>query len=113
MLCKKVLLEFKKVIAEAKTKYLKKFKKEFPAELAVTLGDCLVVVSTCTRQLLIRVGDDLNKWIREGFLSLVVQHLEEDHRKTEAMSQPLIACGEDRVFRYSGGALGVRDKICW
>ena len=43
----------------------------------------------------------------------MVQHLGEDRKNTEAMTQPLIACGEDRVFHYSGGALGVRDKICW
>ena len=53
------------------------------------------------------------KWIREGFHSLVVQQLEEDRKNKEAMSQPLIACGQERVFRYSGGALGVRDKIFW
>ena len=31
----------------------------------------------------------------------------------KAMSQPLIACGEEKVFHYSGKALGVRDKIFW
>ena len=66
MLCKKMLLEFKKVIAEAKGKYAKQTKKDFLAELAVHLGGCLIIASTCTRQLLIRVGDDLNKWIRDG-----------------------------------------------
>ena len=73
----------------------------------------MIIASTCTRQLLIRVGDDLNKWIREGFHSVVVQHPEEDQKTMQAMSQPMIACGEDRVFHYSGGAFGVRDKIVW
>ena len=93
---------------EAKEKYKTKYKKDFSTELAVNLGGCLIIASTCTRQLLIRVGDDLNKWIREGFHSLVLKHLEEDQKTMQAMSQPLIACGEDRVFHYSGRALGVR-----
>ena len=86
MLCKKMLLELKKAIAEAKEKYANQYKKDFPAELAVHLGGCLIIASTCTRQLLIRVGDDLNKWIREGFHSVVVQHLEEDQKTMQALS---------------------------
>ena len=72
-----------------------------------------MAVSTCTRQLLIRVGEEAGKWIREGFQSMVVLQLAEDRKAEEAISQPLIACGRERVFNYSGEALGVRDKIFW
>ena len=113
LLCKKLLLEFKKVAAETEDKYKKQYKKEFPSELAVTLGGCLISASTCTRQLLIRVGEAVNKWIHEGFHSFVLKHVEEELKTMKAMSQPLIACGEEKVFRYSGSALGVRDKILW
>ena len=95
LLCKKLLLEFKKVVAETKDKYKKQYKKEFPSELAVTLGGCLISASTCTRQLLIRVDKDVNKWIHEGFHSFVRKHFEGELKTLKAISQPRIACGED------------------
>ena len=113
LLCKKMLLEFKKVVAETKDKYKKQYKNDFPSEWAVTLGGCLISVSTCARQLLIRVGEDVNKWIREGFHSLVLKPFEEELKTMKAMSLPLIACGEEKLFHHSGRALGVRDKMFW
>ena len=101
-----MLLEFKKVVAETKDEYKKQYKNDFPSELAVALGGCLISVSTCARQILIRVGEDVNKWIREGFHSLVLKHFEEELKTMKAMSQPLIACGEEKVVHYSGSALG-------
>ena len=40
-------------------------------------------------------------------------HFQAEFSALTALSQPFIACGEEKVFHYSGNALGVRDKICW
>ena len=108
-----MLLEFKKVVAEAKDKYKKQHKKEFPPELALNVGGCLMSVSTCTRQFMVRVDKDVNKWIFKGFQPFVLKHFEEELKAIKAIFQPLIERGAEKVFRYSGSALGVRDKIFW
>ena len=61
----------------------------------------------------IRAGDAAPKWVREGLQKMLEKHFDEEVAKQSAISQPFIACGEEKVFHYSGVALGVRDKIVW
>ena len=44
---------------------------------------------------------------------MLEQHFDEEQAALQEKSMPLIACGEEKVFRYSGKALGVREKIFW
>ena len=44
---------------------------------------------------------------------MLEKHFQVEIAAIKAMSRPLIACGEEKVFHYSGKALGVRDKILW
>ena len=51
------------------------------------------------------------KWIRVGFEATLKTHLEDEFRSS--MRENKVGCGADKVFKYSGQALGVRDKITW
>ena len=112
-ICKQLLLEFKNVVADAKEKHEKRYQNPFPHVLALTFNGCDIFASTGTRQLMIRADDALLKWIRKGFQQALDDHFKAELSAGKAMSQPLIACSEEKVFHYSGNALGVRDKICW
>ena len=112
--CKKILLEFRKVIAEAKGKHKKKFQSAFPGELALKFNGCEIFARSNTRQLHIRADDALLEWIRKGFQKALELHFDDEFKSLRASGQlVLVACGEEKVSHYSGMALGVRDKIYW
>ena len=102
-----------KVVAEAKEKHKKRHVQGFPQELQVKFDGCEVFASAGTRQIMIRVDDVSVKWIREGFQQTFEKHIEAEMGAVKAMSQPLIACGQEKVSPYSGMCLGVRDKTFW
>ena len=107
------MLGFRKVVALAKEKHKRKFQTLFPSELAFTFNKCEMFAASGTRQLLIRADDALLKWIREGLQKALGLHFHAEYGVLKALSQPFIACGEEKVFHYSGNAPGVRDKIYW
>ena len=116
---KKILLEFRKVVGEAKGKHKKPFQSVFPSELALTLNKCEIFASSGTRQLLIRADDALLKWIRVGFQQALELHFEAEFNAVKASSQPLIACGEDFLFTtaamrlvYGTRSFGSHTSVC-
>jgi len=111
--CKKILLEFRSVVREAKEKHKRRYQSVFPTELALTFNGCEIFASSGTRQLLIRADDALINWIRKGFQKALDLHFKAEFEAVTASSQQFIACGEEKVFHYSGNALVVRDKIFW
>jgi len=112
-ICKKILLEFKMVLAEAKVKHKKEHPRStFPSELALTFNGCVIFAHTGSRQVMIRADDGLLTWIRQGFQKALEKQYDTETSALAAMSQPLIACGEEKVSHYCGlSALGVRDKV--
>ena len=110
--CKKILLEFRKVVKEAQDAHKKSYDSPFPPEIALTFNECDIFVRTSTRQMHIRADDTFLTWIRKGFEQALDAHFKSEFDAVAAHSQ-LIACGEDNVFNYTGQKLGVRDKIFW
>jgi hypothetical protein len=113
--CKKILLEFRKVVKEAHASHTKSYECSFPSELTLKFNGCDIYVRSRSRHMHIRADDDLLIWIRKGFQQALDAHLKAESGVLAADSQ-LIACGEDKVFKTllaSGQKLGVRDKIHW
>ena len=96
--CKKILLEFRSVVREAKDKHKKRYQSVFPSELALTFHGCEIFASSGTRQLLIRADNALMKWIRVGFQQALELHFQAEYNAVTASSQPFIACGEEIFF---------------
>ena len=64
--CKKILLEFRKVVLDAKATQKKKSSSAFPSELALKFNGCEIFARSSTRQLHFRADDALLTWIRVG-----------------------------------------------
>ena len=94
-ICEQILLEFRKVVAQAKEKHKKRYQTLFPPKLALTFNGCEFFASSGTRQLMIRADDALLKWIREGLQQALDKHFQAELSALKAMSQPLIVCGEE------------------
>ena len=110
--CKKIILEFRKVVMDAKATHKKTFSSAFPSELALKFNGCEIFARSSTRQMHIRADDALLTWLRAGFQQALVTHFKAEFEAMTASSQ-LIACGEGNVFNYTGQGVGVRDKIFW
>ena len=97
-ICKKILLEFKMVLAEANVKHKKEHPRStFPSELALTFNGCVIFAHTGSRQVMIRADDGLLKWIRQGFQKALEKQLDTEISEVAALSQPLVACGVEKV----------------
>ena len=114
-ICKQILLEFKLVVFEAKLKHKKENPKTpFPSELALTFNGCVIFANTGLRHVMMRADDGLLKWVRQGFQKALEKQYDAEVNALQAMSQPLIACGEAKVNHYCGlSSIGVRDKVTW
>ena len=113
--CKKILLEFRKVVKEAHASHKKSYESPFPPEITLKFNECDIFVRTTSRHMHIRADDAFLIWIRKGFQQALDAHFTAESGVLAADSQ-LIACGEDKVFKTmlaSGQKLGVRDKIHW
>ena len=113
-ICRTILSEFKKVMAEAKVKHNSLYDEKFPAEMDLTFNGCPIFARTCTRQLHIRADKALPKWIREGFLTFLNSHFKEEYNASRASSQlHLVTCRQEKIGHYTGVSTGVRDKVYW
>ena len=116
--CRVVLLEFRKVLKEAKHRHWKKSDLPFPPELKVSFNGETVYVSTgsfkgsSVRQVLVRSDEDALTWLNSGFDQVVQQQLGPSMCTAGAAGQ-FVRCGYDKVAAYTGIVRGVRDKVVW
>ena len=108
--CRKLILEFRKVLVEHRKQHKKKIGESLPREETVLFNGFPLQTVTRTRQLMLRADPDTLKWILGSFAETFLKIVKTD---STAMSQTHIACGLDKVDHYSGLGLGVRDKITW